>query len=223
MTLVIDADYMLYVTLYHFKKDDLESQCEYFTKRMDEVRKEVEDATGSQYTETIIAFSDLTSFRNDIYPDYKKGRKPRPAGYLELKAAIGKRLNVQQWDNFEADDICGWYARYEKADVASQDNDVYNQVPIGYDIKHGELHINTPNEMDVAMRIKAIDGDRSDKIKGLPKQYRDKMKEMLTMVPHCGSDLWKMIDDREVMLQYNTNLELVDINLLHEGREITWS
>ena len=223
MILVIDADYLLYVTLYYFRKDDTLNQVEYFSKRVRELVKDVEIALGSEYDEVILAFSDLVNFRHEIDPMYKAKRKPRPDGYLELKAEVGKKFNVEQWDNFEADDICGWYAMYKHADIASQDNDVYTQVPVAFNIKSGEVEINTPLEITVALYTKAIKGDRVDGVKALPKKYRDKMLEMLELIPKDAQKLIQLIDDQEVAELYVKNLSLVDINRLHENKVITWN
>jgi len=223
MILVIDADYLLYVTLYHFRKDDTINQVEYFGKRVRELTKEVEIALGSEYEEVILAFSDLTNFRHEIDPMYKSKRKPRPDGYLKLKAEVGQKFNVEQWDNFEADDICGWYAMYKGADIASQDNDVYTQVPIAYNIARQEVVMNTPLDISVALYTKAIKGDRVDGVKALPKRYRDKMLEMLELIPKDAQKLIQLINDQEVAELYIKNLSLVDINRLHENKVITWN
>jgi len=223
MILVIDADYLLYVTLYYFRKDDTLNQVEYFSKRVRELVKEIEIALGSEYDEVILAFSDLVNFRHEIDPMYKAKRKPRPDGYLKLKAEIGANFNVEQWDNFEADDICGWYAMYKGADIASQDNDVYTQVPVAYNISAKEVVMNSPIEINVALYKKAIIGDRVDNVKGLPKKYRNKMLEMLELIPKDAQKLIQLIDDQEVAELYIKNLSLVDINRLHENKVITWN
>jgi 5'-3' exonuclease len=65
-------------------------------------------------THLVVAFdrSLTTSFRNEIYPDYKGGRQPPPPELvaqlddcLEMAAALGAAVFVD--DRYEADDLIG--------------------------------------------------------------------------------------------------------------------
>jgi DNA polymerase-1 len=131
------------------------------------------------------------TFRHKAYPEYKGNRPPKPEEFKPQIAAVQELFRlmgipVMEMPGFEADDIIGStakeYARngYEVC-ILSADRDMLQLVSGNITVKapkHGGEHVYyTPDavrksygiEPEQIIDLKALMGDASDNIKGVPK------------------------------------------------------
>lgn len=129
--------------------------------------------------------------RREIYPEYKAGRKPAPPDFYEQVPILRELLDAFGWplyelDDYEADDIMGALARQGEAKdiesmLISSDLDMLQLVDHDthlYALKRGFSHI---EKFDIPaleakyglkytqfLDLKALQGDTSDNIPGVP-------------------------------------------------------
>ena len=129
--------------------------------------------------------------RRELYPEYKAGRKPAPPDFYEQIPILQELLQAFGWplyelDDYEADDIMGAFARQaEKKGIETclltSDLDVLQLVgPLThvYAMKSGLANIELYNpenfekkyglDVEQFLDLKALKGDSSDNIPGVP-------------------------------------------------------
>ncbi len=129
--------------------------------------------------------------RRELYPEYKAGRKPAPADFYEQIPILHELLDALSWplyelDDYEADDIMASLARQaEKADIEtcliSSDLDMLQCLGSNthmYALKRGfsDIELYKPEyfeqkygiKVDQFLDLKALKGDSSDNIPGVP-------------------------------------------------------
>ena len=129
--------------------------------------------------------------RREIYPEYKAGRKPAPPDFYEQIPILHELLDAFGWpmyelDDYEADDIMGAFAKEAEAKgietcLLTSDLDALQIVsPLThvYALKNGLSNIELFNvdafekkygiEVEQFLDLKALKGDSSDNIPGVP-------------------------------------------------------
>ena len=129
--------------------------------------------------------------RREIYPEYKAGRKPAPADFYAQIPLLQELLRALHWplyelDDYEADDIIGSLARQAEEQnietcLISSDLDMLqcvNETTHMYALKRGfsNIHLFDPKSfeekygirIDQFLDLKALKGDSSDNIPGVP-------------------------------------------------------
>lgn len=129
--------------------------------------------------------------RREIYPEYKAGRRPAPPDFYDQIPILQELLDAFGWpmyelDDYEADDIMGAFARQAEARgvetcLLTSDLDVLQLVgPLThvYAMKSGLANIELYNpesfeekygiEVTQFLDLKALKGDSSDNIPGVP-------------------------------------------------------
>lgn len=122
----------------------------------------------------IIAFSDSSNFRKEIYSDYKGNRKGnrKPLAYKSLVDHIKNTYNTKQMNNLEADDVLGILAtgdwiKGEKV-IVSGDKD-FMQIPATiYNPDKGSLTKVTMDEANYWFARQTLTGDTVDNYPGCP-------------------------------------------------------
>ena len=145
-------------------------------------------------THILVAFdAGKTTFRTEMYPDYKGGRAKTPEEFREQFPFIREMLDSlgvkhYELDNYEADDIIGTMAHkaeeenFDAITVVSGDRDLTqlatDKTTVEITIKGvGELETYTPTYMmeklglttEQFIDLKALMGDKSDNIPGVTK------------------------------------------------------
>jgi DNA polymerase-1 len=129
--------------------------------------------------------------RREIYPEYKAGRKPAPPDFYDQIPILHELLEAFGWplyelDDYEADDIMGAFAKQAEAKgvetcLLTSDLDVLQLVgPLThvYAMKSGLANIELYNpenfekkyglDVEQFLDLKALKGDSSDNIPGVP-------------------------------------------------------
>lgn len=129
--------------------------------------------------------------RRELYPEYKAGRKPAPADFYAQIPILNELLGALSWplyelDDYEADDIMGTLARKAEAEgletcLISSDLDMLQCLAPHthmYALKKGfsQIELFRPEyfeekygiRIDQFLDLKALKGDSSDNIPGVP-------------------------------------------------------
>ena len=189
----------------------------------------------SEYDYLLVAFdAGKHTFRHNIQPDYKAGRAHMP-DEMRMQVAYIKdfltRSNIAQFEiaEYEADDICGTFASMAEkegmnVEVYSSDRDLLQlispQTSVNMTIKgmseiehFDQAHFKEVYSLDSSQFIdlKALMGDKSDNISGVPgigpkkgikllQEYKS-VEGILENIENIkGADKQKFIDNRDLVL-----------------------
>lgn len=197
-----------------------------------------------EYDNILIAFDKgKHTFRHEIQPDYKAGRAHMP-DEMRMQIAYLKdflnRSNIAQLeiDDYEADDIIGTMSKMAedkgyRVDVYSSDRDllqlISDKTTVHMTLKGmSELEDFTPAHFEEVYSIKpsqfidlkALMGDKSDNISGVPGIGPKKGIKLLQTYSSCegilehvdeikGADKQKFIDNKELLLTCKTMVTIL--------------
>lgn len=179
MTLLIDADYLIYSSCCAADKHikwDLHTWSSYSDERdvMQIIESRIEHyiTVVEEKHDIVMCFSSYPTFRHQIFPDYKLNRinKPKPYG---LKAAINNVKNEYNsvfYENLEGDDVLGLCAtngRYDDPIIVSVDKDM-RTIPCKL-LAADDLELITRKKADRQWMCQSLSGDPTDNYKGLDK------------------------------------------------------
>lgn len=200
-TLYIDADSLLYLTIYARSNTgtgfnqveegenfgeirlDMEPFKDQFKSLVHDVVSacEVESAIGKmvKFDKVVCVFTGKTNFRYDIFPNYKWRRNllpKKPKEFYKLKKWAVKKFGIIS-DIVEADDYVS-YMMSQGHPGTSADKDVLYQNPgIHYDMYHKKFVNTSKKSAQEFLCIQAINGDTSaDSIDGLRTPKVNKFK-----------------------------------------------
>ena len=172
--------------------------------------------------------------RLDLYPEYKAGRKPAPADFYQQIPILHEILNALGWplyelDDYEADDIMGSLAKQAQDQgvetiLITSDLDLLQVIDKSikvYILKKGlsNIELYSPESfrqkhqisVDQFLDLKALKGDTSDNIPGVPGIGEKGATELLLQ--------FKDLDN------IYKNIELIKPNLrdkLREGKKLAY-
>ena len=176
---IIDADYLLYA-VYPDTGDesetigevDIKDGIDAFNNLVDELMDTLQESKSFKVKKKPrLIISDETNFRYSIFPDYKCGRTAkRSREFYALREWARGQFTV--WKNCEADDVCGWYARFktEKVVIVSMDKDVKYSLPgVKFDPYHSRREWLVQSEEEAAKftLLQTLAGDPGDGIPGV--------------------------------------------------------
>jgi DNA polymerase-1 len=123
---------------------------------------------------SILCFSGARPyFREELYPDYKRGRSSRkPLCYAELRKLCDEEYLTTSFDGLEADDVLGILATKPGHDtvsrkvIVSQDKDMLT-IP-GFLWREGALAESSPRQAMQWHYYQTLCGDKSDGYPGCP-------------------------------------------------------
>ncbi len=198
----------------------------------------------NEYDYLLVAFDKgKHTFRHEIMPDYKAGRA-HMADEMRMQIPYIKdflvRSNISQFeiDDYEADDICGTFAKIAKennvsVDVYSSDRDLLQLIDDNttvymtlkgmselekYDIDHfKEVYEIEPSQF---IDLKALMGDKSDNISGIPgigpkkgikllKEYKDVEGIIQNIENIKGSDKEKFSNNVDLLKKCKTMVTIL--------------
>ena len=166
--------------------DSIYFRAAYVTKKQNEIRKiidrtmrEIEADVGTQHFDDVsfmVAIKGRGNFRNDLYPEYKKNRKPLEQ---DMKDALnyGHSYMVEKWsaveaDGMEADDLCAIWA-YEAMEmeqdytVVGIDKDLLQIPGNHYNFKKKEFTDVDTDTANLNLMLQCLTGDSTDNIPGI--------------------------------------------------------
>ena len=176
MTLLIDADYIVYKACAANETeidygDDVIVVTSKFSDAYDAVLRELSglaECLGC-FDDSILFFSDSRNFRKLLYPAYKGQRsRKKPCGYKRVINALKEDFPVIQYPSLEADDALGIYATKNPGNIiVSPDKDM-RQIP-------GELFNLTDPVITITEEegnnwhlVQTMAGDQTDGYGGIP-------------------------------------------------------
>lgn len=189
-TLYIDADSLLYLTIYARDNvgsgfDEVEGGEDFGKVKIDmqplkdKFKSLVHDITASceiessigrmtKFKKVVCVFTGKRNFRYDIFPDYKcKRTAEKPKEFYKLKKWAIKNFGIIS-EKVEADDIVSYYAR-KGHPITSADKDVLLGTPgYHYDTYHKCFIKRSKKEALEFIALQALAGDSGDDIPGLP-------------------------------------------------------
>jgi len=144
-----------------------------------------------QTTEYVIMFSDSTTFRHYLYPDYKSNRKaPKPSFYEVVKQYTVKNYFCTRWPYVEADDAIVSEAAILidggelTPIIVSLDKDL-KQVPntFFYNLVTGAVEAITREAAYTNLFLQCLTGDAVDHIGGIKGVGKKKAEKLIAN--HC--------------------------------------
>ena len=177
MIAIIDADYLLY-KVYPETEDDVSNPLSFkegkaqFKGLVEELLDDMHLLFEYKITKHKVVMSDATNFRYELFPAYKEKRTvKRTENFYKLQEWARKKYVC--WPNLEADDVCGWYARYKKkVIIVSNDKDVLYGLPgVKFDPYIGRKWFIEVSqyEADRFILMQTLAGDATDGIPGIPR------------------------------------------------------
>jgi len=174
MTLLIDADYIVYKNCASAEQDldfgdDVIVVVSKFSDAIKGVKRDLMNIQSEFFdSKLVLFFSDSKNFRKDLYPEYKGHRnRKKPCGYKRVVNALKEDYEVIVMPTLEADDALGIYATAHKGCIlVSPDKDM-RQIPGQlYDLK--ETSFITKEEGRRWHFIQTLAGDQTDGYSGVP-------------------------------------------------------
>ncbi len=173
MTLLLDADSMIYIIAYNNREDSTE---DIVRNSCDSFFRDILIFSGAD--DYIGVFSSDKSFRNEIYKfaPYKGNRKEKPE-YIELYAPVIKKHFTENYgfvtvQDFEADDVIVALATHftDKAVIASPDKDLRQIAGYFIDYSKSEFQIISVGgeEANYDFWMQMLTGDSTDNVAGVP-------------------------------------------------------
>lgn len=188
--LVIDGNNLLnrcYYATAHSPRGILQSPDGRYTNGIVSFLRMMLNYEKSLNARAVVMFDEGKSYRKEIYPEYKDGRKDSPVELKEqfpLLQEILKHANVPVFSNaeYEADDLIASFAEQveEPVYILSNDKDTYQLITerISVIARKGKIDVfMTPEQFGEEypglepmqiVDVKALAGDSSDNIKGVP-------------------------------------------------------
>ena len=176
MTLLIDADYIVYKSCAANETEiDFGEDLIVVTSNFSEAYGMVERELASIATDlgcfddSILFFSDSVNFRKTIDPDYKGHRnRKKPCGYKRVINKLKEEYDVLIMPTLEADDAIGIYATKVPGNIICSPDKDMRQIPGDlFDLSTGVVTI-TPEEGRRWHLIQAMSGDQTDGYAGIP-------------------------------------------------------
>jgi len=228
--IAIDADSLLYKACYRHQGERLNPELHYmeFMGEIAKIKSKVFDlytyAKGDE-VRPLIVFSPKTSFRNEMFPEYKSTRKPNTTEGIEaLKALVKQRLPAITIlvENVEADDIVNYMAREHNCLVAAIDKDVIHANPthvFNYN-KNKWISPKPPFQIERWYIKQALMGDSVDSIPGAKGIGEKKAEEIVDNL--CEFNFLDVTDYFEDYYDALMNYRLVRMDQFDGERIVLW-
>lgn len=191
-TLLIDGDILVVSTCAAAEKEidwgddqwtitsDIKSVKSTILTAIENIKKDLEA------TDAIVCLSKGSTFRHDIYPDYKGQRGRKPIGTNEVKRWLIEEQGAVLKPGIEADDALGIYSTHprlikgEKI-IVSADKDMLTIPGLVY--HGGELKDVSEREAEFNWMLQTLTGDTTDNYPGLKGYGPKKSERLLEEVP----------------------------------------
>ena len=203
MTLLIDADYLIYNSCCACEQDTRWNEWEH-TLHTDErdIMNLIENrlafyqsVAGSKH-DVVMCFSSYPTFRHEIFPEYKINRlgKRKPLALKDIIKKIKDEYTSEYLDGLEGDDVLGLLAtsnKYKDPIIVSVDKDM-RTIPCKL-IAEDEVEHITQRKADRHWFEMALAGDAGDGILGIKGMGMVTASKLLADVPDTEEALWHKV------------------------------
>ena len=203
MTLLIDADYLIYNSCCACEQDTRWNEWEH-TLHTDErdIMNLIENrlafyqsVAGSKH-DVVMCFSSYPTFRHEIFPEYKINRlgKRKPLALKDIIKKIKYEYTSEYLDGLEGDDVLGLLAtsnKYKDPIIVSVDKDM-RTIPCKL-IAEDEVEHITQRKADRHWFEMALAGDAGDGILGIKGMGMVTASKLLADVPDTEEALWHKV------------------------------
>ncbi len=203
MTLLIDADYLIYNSCCACEQDTRWNEWEH-TLHTDErdIMNLIENrlafyqsVAGSKH-DIVMCFSSYPTFRHEIFPEYKINRlgKRKPLALKDIIKKVKYEYTSEYLDGLEGDDILGLLAtgsKYTDPIVVSVDKDM-RTIPCKL-IAEDEVEHITQRKANRHWFEMALAGDAGDGILGIKGMGMVTASKLLADVPDTEEALWHKV------------------------------
>ena len=203
MTLLIDADYLIYNSCCACEQDTRWNEWEH-TLHTDErdIMNLIENrlafyqsVAGSKH-DVVMCFSSYPTFRHEIFPEYKINRigKRKPLALKDVIEKVKCEYTSEYLDNLEGDDVLGLLAtsnKYKDPIIVSVDKDM-RTIPCKL-IAEDEVEHITQRKADRHWFEMALAGDAGDGILGIKGMGMVTASKLLADVPDTEEALWHKV------------------------------
>ena len=203
MTLLIDADYLIYNSCCACEQDTRWNEWEH-TLHTDErdIMNLIENrlafyqsVAGSKH-DVVMCFSSYPTFRHEIFPEYKINRigKRKPLALKDVIEKVKYEYTSEYLDGLEGDDVLGLLAtsnKYKDPIIVSVDKDM-RTIPCKL-IAEDEVEHITQRKADRHWFEMALAGDAGDGILGIKGMGMVTASKLLADVPDTEEALWHKV------------------------------
>ena len=178
MTLLIDADWLIYSSCCSCEKDvkwDENLHTLHCDERdiheMIDGRVEYYQKIADDDDEVVMCFTQYPTFRHTIFPEYKANRKNKrkPLAFHAVIEQINQRYKSASYTGLEGDDVMALLAtskQYPNPVIVSPDKDM-RTVPCTL-LANDDMELITKKKADRHWMIQSLTGDTTDNYKGIP-------------------------------------------------------
>lgn len=203
MTLLIDADYLIYNSCCACEQDTRWNEWEH-TLHTDErdIMNMIESRLGFYQSiagnkhDVVMCFSSYPTFRHEIFPEYKINRigKRKPLALKDIIKKVKNEYQSEFLDGLEGDDVLGLLAtsdKYKDPIIVSVDKDM-RTIPCKL-IAEDEVEHITQRKADRHWFEMALAGDSGDGILGIKGMGMVTASKLLADVPDTEEALWHKV------------------------------
>ena len=203
MTLLIDADYLIYNSCCACEQDTRWNEWEHtlHTDERDimnliENRLAFYQSVAGNKHDVVMCFSSYPTFRHEIFPEYKINRigKRKPLALKDVIEKVKCEYTSEYLDNLEGDDVLGLLAtsnKYKDPIIVSVDKDM-RTIPCKL-IAEDEVEHITQRKADRHWFEMALAGDAGDGILGIKGMGMVTASKLLADVPDTEEALWHKV------------------------------
>lgn len=203
MTLLIDADYLIYNSCCACEQDTRWNEWEHtlHTDERDimnliENRLAFYQSVAGNKHDIVMCFSSYPTFRHEIFPEYKINRlgKRKPLALKDIIKKVKYEYTSEYLDGLEGDDILGLLAtgsKYTDPIVVSVDKDM-RTIPCKL-IAEDEVEHITQRKANRHWFEMALAGDAGDGILGIKGMGMVTASKLLADVPDTEEALWNKV------------------------------
>ena len=203
MTLLIDADYLIYNSCCACEQDTRWNEWEHtlHTDERDimnliENRLAFYQSVAGNKHDIVMCFSSYPTFRHEIFPEYKINRlgKRKPLALKDIIKKIKYEYTSEYLDGLEGDDVLGLLAtsnKYKDPIIVSVDKDM-RTIPCKL-IAEDEVEHITQRKADRHWFEMALAGDAGDGILGIKGMGMVTASKLLADVPDTEEALWHKV------------------------------
>ena len=151
--------------------------------------------------------SPIKTYRDEIHPEYKAGRPPKPVHYNAVRNYLFNYWDAEWADGIEADDAISIEChRNPETIVVSNDKDL-KQIPGRHynpTVDENRFSIVEEDEADEALWMQCLAGDATDNVPGIPGVGKVKAAKLLASVdPRDWCSMCQMVYGEDVEFWFN--------------------
>ena len=229
MTLLIDADWLIFNSCCACEEDTRWNECEH-TLHSDERdilnlienRLDVYRGIADNNHDIVMCFTSYPTFRHEIFPEYKINRigKRKPLALKRVIKEVKQRYETVAYENLEGDDVLGLLAtngRYKDPIIVSVDKDMRTlpcKLIAAEEIEHITNKKATRHWFEMSLA-----GDAGDGILGIKGMGMVTASKTLADTPDTKEALWSKVQETYTKKGYTIADAILNARLTRILRE----